>query len=116
MGWSRYRTWLLPALQDDCPGGEAELLSHIASGRAQLWAGRGAALVTERVCDAGVHSLHVWLAGGELSEILALRPGIEAWARAQGCQFITIDGRPGWARVLRTHGYVGDGDLLRGTL
>ncbi|MDO8380520.1 hypothetical protein [Phenylobacterium sp.] len=115
VGWARYRAWLLPALRDDCAG-EAELLGDILSGRAQLWAGRGAAMVTQRLCEDGVHFLHVWLAGGELAEILAMKPGVEAWARGQGCQYVTIDGRAGWTRLLRRDGYARVGHLLKGIL
>jgi len=115
VGWARYRAWLLPALQPDCAS-EAELLDDILSGRAQLWAGEAAAIVTQRVCEDGLHRLHVWLAGGELAEILAMRPGIEAWARGQGCRHITIDGRTGWRRVLRRLGYAIVGDQLQRTL
>lgn len=115
MGWARYRAWLLPALRDDCAG-EAELLGDILSGRAQLWAGRRAAMVTQRLCEDGVHFLHVWLAGGDLTEILAMKPGVEAWARGQGCQYVTIDGRAGWTRLLRRAGYRRVGHLLKGIL
>ena len=38
-------------------------------------------------------------------QVLALRPGLEAWARGAGCARITLDGRKGWARVLAPFGY-----------
>ena len=100
--WQRCRPWVLAALEPGCAT-EAELFDDLVAGRAQLWAGERAAIVTQTVAEG---DLHVWLAGGDLGEILALRPGIEAWARGQGCVRITIDGRHGWARVLRGFGYV----------
>ncbi|CAN5519994.1 hypothetical protein BH10PSE5_BH10PSE5_34260 [soil metagenome] len=115
IGWARYRAWLTPALLPECAT-EAELLDDILSGRAQLWAGEAAAMVTQRVCEDGVHRLHVWLGGGDLRELLAMRPGIEAWARGQGCKHITIDGRAGWSRVLRRLGYPVVGHQLQRTL
>lgn len=115
MGWARYRAWLLPALRAEC-GTEAQLLEDILSGRVQLWAGEGAAVVTQRVCEDGASRLHIWLAGGDLAGILSLRPGIEAWARGQGCRHITIDGRAGWSRVLRRLGYSAEGHQLQRTL
>lgn len=115
MGWARYRAWLLPALRAECAT-EAELLDDILTGRAQLWAGEAAAMVTQRIGGDGVHRLHVWLGGGDLTELLAMRPGIEAWARAQGCRHITIDGRAGWTRVLRRLGYTTVGHQLQRTL
>lgn len=115
MGWARYRAWLLPALRAECAT-EAQLLEDILSGRVQLWAGEAAALVTQRVWEDGVLRLHIWLAGGDLAEILSLRPGLEAWARGQGCRHITIDGRAGWSRVLRRLGYSAVGHQLQRTL
>lgn len=69
-------------------------------------------MVTQCVADDRGPCLHVWLAGGDLADILRLKPGIEAWARAQGCERVTINGRHGWARVLRRWGYVRVGDEL----
>lgn len=95
--------WLRPALEETS---EAELLDEIAAGRAQLWPGETAVIVTQCVAETGGRALHVWLAGGDLAGVMALKPGVEAWGRAQGCHYVTIDGRPGWSRVLRRLGYV----------
>ncbi len=105
----------MPALRTE-DGDEAALLAEIQSGRAQLWAGEGGAVVTQCVTAQDGRTLHIWLAGGELAAVLALRPGIEAWARGLGCEAITIEGRAGWARVLRTHGYRSHGAVLRRSL
>lgn len=105
--------WLRPALVD---ASEAELLEDLESGRAQLWPGETAAVVTQCLIDEAGRTLHVWLAGGDMDGVLALRPGIEAWGRAQGCRCMTIDGRRGWNRVLRRHGYELQGAELKRTL
>lgn len=102
--WLRCRPWLLPALRRE-GGDEDDLIADLNAGRAQLWAGERSAMVTQCVGEARGLCLHVWLAGGDLAEILEMKPGIEAWAHAQGCTYVTIDGRPGWVRVLRRHGY-----------
>lgn len=102
--------WLRPALVDAT---EAELLADLEAGRAQLWPGETAAVVTQCVADDRGRGLHVWLAGGDLAGVMALRPGIEAWGRAQGCGWITINGRLGWNRVLRRCGYEHDGAELK---
>ncbi|MBC7168426.1 hypothetical protein [Phenylobacterium sp.] len=113
--WRRARRWLLPALAPG-DGGEVELLRELAAGRAQLWIGDQAAVVTQCVATAEGRSLHIWLAGGRLAGVLALREGVEAWARGQGCGAVTLEGRPGWARVLRPHGYAPQGRELRRSL
>ncbi|MDP1616776.1 hypothetical protein [Phenylobacterium sp.] len=113
--WAACRAWLSSALRPE-DGDEASLRAEILSGRAQLWAGEAGALVTQCVESAEGRSLHVWLAGGRLDTILALRPGVEAWARGLGCAEVTIEGRNGWARVLGAHGYRRHGEILRRSL
>ncbi|MCG9916027.1 MAG: hypothetical protein MH112_06655 [Phenylobacterium sp.] len=113
--WAACRAWLLPALRPQ-DGDEAALRADLIAGRAQLWAGEAGAVVTQCIENAEGRSLHIWLAGGQLETILALRPGVEAWARGLGCTAITIEGRPGWTRVLRAHGYQRHGEILRRSL
>lgn len=91
-----------------------ELLADLTSGRALMWRGERSVLVTQVNERPGLRNLHVWLAGGSMREILTFIPGIFAWARAQGCTEVTIDGRKGWARVLAPHGFSAvDGELRR---
>lgn len=113
--WLKAREWLLPALK---MGGksEAELLADLATCKAQVWIGERSAFVTHLISDGEGSSIHVWLAGGSLKELLRMRPGIEAWARGLGCRFASIDGRPGWTRVLGPEGYTMAGKELRKTL
>jgi hypothetical protein len=105
------RHWLKPAMTDTT---EEEVTMELAMGRAQLWRGDTAAIVTQLTRPPP--TLHGWLAGGDIAGILELRPGIEAWARAQGCEFVTLEGRRGWGRVFRPFGYVADGAELRKVL
>jgi hypothetical protein len=110
--WARCRDWLVPAMTDTS---EAETLADLMAGRAQLWPGDTAAGVS-RIEDAREgRCIHVWLAGGALEGVLALRPGVEAYGRAWGCTEITINGRRGWDRALRPFGYVrSQGELRKG--
>ena len=89
----------LEALAADA--GPADLAGALRTGRARSWMGEG----TELAAEADGPCLHVWLAAGRLEAVLALRPGLEAWARGAGCTRITLDGRKGWARVLAPFGY-----------
>jgi hypothetical protein len=86
------------------------LEARIASGLAQLWPGERSVMVTSLHPTPEGGCLHVWLGAGDLAELLEMRPGVEAWGRAQGCQFVSIDGRPGWGRALRRYGYVRAGN------
>lgn len=81
------------------------VLALVLSNQATLWPGERAAMVTQLLSSAEGRFLHVWLAGGSLAELLAMRAGIEAWGRVQGAEFMSIDGRRGWDRLLRPFGY-----------
>jgi hypothetical protein len=54
---------------------------------------------------AGAKELHGMVAAGALRAILELIDQAEALAREIGVEFAVIASRPGWARVLRDHGY-----------
>lgn len=112
------RCWPLlePALALDREDTRDGLLAQILAGQAQLWPGEDCAIVTQCVLNDGVGSIHAWLGGGRLCGMLALRPGIEAWGRAMGCAFATIDGRKGWERLYRPFGYEPHEGLLRKAL
>lgn len=107
--------WLAPALaRGDQPDlSKAGLWAEVAAGRAMLWPGEDGALVTECLATPAGRLLHCWLGGGELSTLANLRPGVEAWGRAMGCEFASIDGRRGWDRVFRPFGYRPVGTELR---
>lgn len=107
--WVRCRKWLLPALVDHT---EADILAELLANRAQLWPGKRSAFVTQLFTNEEPAIL-VWLAGGDIRELLEMQPGLEAWARAQGCVAAWINGRKGWARALRKTGFEPRGDELR---
>lgn len=67
---------------------------------AHLWPGERSAAVCEPV-----KAYHVWLAGGDLRELLAMEQRASAWAQAHGFDRMTIVGRPGWARALPGYAY-----------
>lgn len=83
--------------------------SKIESGNAQIWTTPTSALVTEiRVWPTGLKEAVAWLAGGEISSLLMLKPAFEAWAKAKGCARAGIQlGRSGWERVLKDYAPAG---------
>lgn len=100
---------LRPALDKERPLLRVEDLRLIlAKNEGVLWMGERSAiftqctaypLVAEFVCEAGP-------AAGDLKEIEAMIPGIEANARQWGCtQAMVYAGRSGWRRTMQAHGY-----------
>lgn len=72
-------------------------------GRLQAWVSPSgdSLLLTEIVDLPSGPALHYFLAAGRLSEIVALRPDVLAWARSLGATREIVTGRKGWERVLR---------------
>lgn len=113
--WNACRDWLVPALVED---EEGDVINELLTNRAQLWRGRRSALVTKLTLTTTEHRpqepcVVVWLGGGDIDELLEMRPGVEAWARWQGAKAARINGRPGWTRQLKAWGFEPDGDELR---
>ena len=77
------------------------------SGKAQIWFGEEAAIVTEiRDYPTGARVIHGVVAAGGLEEITkVLIPKAEEWARSVGCVLAIVESRPGWARRLERQGY-----------
>jgi hypothetical protein len=100
----RCRPWLEEALD----GGFfswADVVSAVQHNRAMLWPGRNSAILTEDTMYPTGRVMQVWLAGGDITEILQMAPGIESAARLRGCTAVLVEGRSGWGKVLKAHGY-----------
>lgn len=84
----------------------ADVVRDLDNGQFQLWDTDRAAIVTEILRYPRHRVCHVFLAGGQLSEIERIAPIIEVWAKAQGCAKMSLAGRAGWTRsFLRDRGY-----------
>ncbi len=79
----------------------ADVEAEIRSGRAHLWQGPDCAVVTEPL-----KAMNVWLAGGDLNGVRELMASGEAFARALGCDLMTVQAaRKGWTRALAPLGF-----------
>ena len=82
------------------------VLHDLRSGKAQLWvAGDGNTVegiaVTCITEYPQTTTCLIWLcAGNGREKYTPLISNIEQWAKAQGCASISLEGRPGWERVL----------------
>lgn len=80
-------------------------MAGITESRMQFWPAPRGCAVTEIVVYPKKRVLHVFLAGGEMDQILDMIDSAVEWSKAQGCTSMTIAGRHGWRRVLAEHGY-----------
>jgi len=79
-----------------------DVLKEVRSGDVRLWPGYASGAATEEV-----KAFHIWLAAGDLSELLAMLMTAEEEHRARGFDLVTVsNARKGWARVLKKLGYV----------
>ena len=77
----------------------------VATGRAQLWPGEKSVGVTEIVLYPKKKVLHIFIAAGDMDELLVMMEYAKRWGAGQGCQSVTMSGRTGWQRVLNKHGW-----------
>lgn len=102
----RCRPWIEDAL--GYSGGThtfEDVVQGVISGRMQLWPAPRGCAVTEVVIYPKKSVLHVFLAGGEMDQIIDMIDSAVAWGKTQGCSAMTIAGRHGWQRVLGRYGY-----------
>jgi GNAT superfamily N-acetyltransferase len=113
--WTRCRPFIAAALAHAGGTHDIDDVAHlIARGRAQFWPGRRCAVVTEFYDYPKLKACNLWLLGGDLRELLRMRPVIEAWAREQGCTRMLGGGpRRGWTRLLGPLGYRPDWIIYR---
>jgi hypothetical protein len=83
----------------------SDIAVGVLNGTMQLWPAERACAVTEIVVYPNKKVLHVFLAAGEMDQIVDMQKSAEAWGKAQDCTAMTIAGRKGWSKVLKDHGY-----------
>ena len=47
----------------------------------------------------------MFLAGGELDQIVDMESSAAVFAKQQGCHGMSLAGRKGWSKVLKEHGW-----------
>jgi hypothetical protein len=102
----RCMPWIAQALEYSGGTHTTTDIAHaVLKGTMQLWPGERGCAVTEIVVYPSKKVLHVFLAAGEMDQIVDMQESAEEWGKAQGCTAMTIAGRKGWSRVLANHGY-----------
>lgn len=84
----------------------------VSEGRMQAWTNGDSLVVTEVQQFPRGNMLNVFLAVGNLEEVMAIQPELEAFGRAHGCSTMRMEGRKGWARVLPHHGWTPDNKVI----
>lgn len=83
-----------------------DLEQKIAHRRAFFFPGANAAIIGQVVeYPGGQRTFESLWACGDVAEVVAMVPGVEAIARMMGCDSMLVEGRDAWTRVLRGSGY-----------
>lgn len=83
-----------------------DIFESVASGQVQFWPGERCALITQVSEYPKKKMIHVFLAGGDITEIELIEADIVKWAKTQGCEALSLTGRPGWTKsFLNNIGY-----------
>lgn len=109
--WERCRPWIEAAL--DNLATRTGLVTHtsqdvwdqIERTEAQFWPFERSAAVTEIIEHPRAKIFHIWLCGGEWTDLEANLDEALEWGRSRGCQWATTAGRVGWKRVMAGHGF-----------
>jgi hypothetical protein len=80
-----------------------DIVDGVLSGAMQLWAGKSGCAVTEISVYPRKKVFHVFLAAGDMEQIIDFQDSAIQFAKMNGCDSMTIAGRSGWKRVLDKH-------------
>ena len=102
----RCRPWIEAALEysGDTHSFE-DIVDGVKKGTMQLWPAKKGCIVTEIVVYPRKTYLNIFLAGGELEQILDMDSDVKAWCIAQGCDGAMMSGRIGWTKPLKPLGW-----------
>lgn len=89
-----------------------DVAAAVKEGRMQAWTHGSSLIVTEVLEFPQATALNVFLAVGNLDEVMALQPALEAYGRKHGAKVLRMEGRKGWARVLPHYGWKADKKVI----
>jgi len=99
--WDRCQHWIEAALPYASNSHRInDVWLAIQNGKAQFFPRQKCAIVTEIVDYPRRSVCRIWLAGGDLDELIDAEKDIAQWARSIGCSGMEIIGRKGWQRKL----------------
>ncbi len=98
--WRKVRPLLAKALERSDEYSLGDVLHFAYEGTWDMWHGDNSVAFTRLARYPQHTALVIILAAGELEEIVQLEPHVVAWGKQQGCKYVEVYGRRGWARAL----------------
>lgn len=78
----------------------------------QLWTAERGSAVTEVNTYPRKRVIHWIWAGGDMDQVLDFQDSVRRYAKSLGCTEMTLGGRFGWQRVLKSHGWKPKGIVM----
>lgn len=82
-----------------------DIWNGVVRGDFQFWPGDKSAVITEIQIYPQAKVMHIFLAGGDLEELLQMEKSVRAYAQTIGCNSMSISGRRGWLRIFERDGW-----------
>jgi hypothetical protein len=82
-----------------------DVVQALEAGLMQAFWSENAVVITQLVVHPRKKELNVFLACGDLEEVMALQPQVADFGRKHGCSFMVMSGRTGWQKVLPSYGW-----------
>tara|TARA_B100000963_G_C22480372_1_gene604383 strand:- start:391 stop:780 length:390 start_codon:yes stop_codon:yes gene_type:complete len=82
-----------------------DVVDAVQVGEMFFWPAEQSFLVTEVAQWPRKRVLHIFLAGGKLSEVKSMDESLVAYANFLDCDSISLSGRAGWEKALSDLGY-----------
>lgn len=82
-----------------------DIWNGVVRGDFQFWPGDKSAVITEIQIYPQTKVMHIFLAGGDLEELLQMEKSVRAYAQTIGCNSMSISGRRGWLRIFERDGW-----------
>ena len=102
--WARCEKYIEAALKYAHDSHQlGDVRKSVEQGTAQFFPFEKSAMITEIVDYPNKSVCRIWLAGGDLEELVEAEKKICDWARRHGCDGIEIIGRHGWKKVLKDY-------------
>lgn len=102
--WDRCKRYIEDALE--YAGGSHsidDVRDFVLAGKAQFHPLPISCIITEIVDYPQKSMCRIWLAGGNLEELMQAEKSIAHWAKSIGCDGMEIVGRKGWSRQLKDY-------------
>jgi len=82
-----------------------DVVDAVMTGHMQFWEAPKGCAITEVITFPKKKVLHIFLAAGEMQQIVDMDESAVEWAKSIGCDAVSIAGRRGWKKVLEHKGY-----------